>query len=300
MSELYAPSPISFKGGSDFVFDGHLQSSDVKFEGESGLDLGDSAPSLAGGSTFIVKGLKIVEHPAGYYHVAKYVGERGKVPHDIIRDRQYVYELMRRMGTPVMIKKMLTEEDVLAGTAETSPNFNDIYGQSRNRDPIDHGIGYVSKEKSTNEWINTATSKIITANTSPGAGYIPAPKYRGYGPGFITYIIEPDAAEDYFKHTPEGVLIKVQTATAQAPWWPDINDNDLLVHVELDRGGYIVGTQERYQAKMTNPVSIRGARERRGRQEYSGDFGSRYVINQTFQMALLPRIHEAMKVEVDR
>jgi hypothetical protein len=94
--------------------------------------------------------------------------------------------------------------------------------------------------------------------------------------------------------------MKVQTATAQAPWWPDIDDNDLLIHVELDRAGYIVGTGERYQAKMTNPVSIRGSKERRGRSEYSGDFGSRYVVNQTFEMVLLPKFHELYQVETDR
>jgi hypothetical protein len=105
---------------------------------------------------------------------------------------------------------------------------------------------------------------------------------------------------DFFKHTPQGVFTKVQTATAIAPWWPDINDNDLLVHVELDRSGRIIGTAERYQAKMSNPISIRGAKERRGRHEYTGDFGSRYVINTAFQMVLLPRNHEFQRVEVDR
>lgn len=298
MSEKAAPSPIKLEGESSLVVDPQATASGIKVEGSSDFEFAASFPPMIAQGTFTVHGLKVVEHPSGYHHVAKYIGEKN-VPHDIVRLRRYVYELMRRMGTPIMVKKMLTEEDVRAGTAETSPNFDDVYGQTRNRDPISHGIGYVSVEKHPEEWIDLATSEIVVSKTQP-AGTVAAPKYRGYGPGLLIWIIEPDAAVDFFKHTPEGVFTKVQTATAQAPWWPDINDNDLLVHVELDRSGYVLSTQERYQAKMTNPVSIRGAKERRGRQEYTGDFGSRYVVNTTFEMALLPGNHEAQYVEVDR
>lgn len=275
-------TPIHFGGGSDFEFKGF------------------TIPPMIGVGSFTVKGIRVLEHRSGYHHVGKYIGEHN-VPNDIAHTRRYVYELMRRMGTPVMIKKMITDDDVIAGTAEKSPNFDDVYGQTRNRDPISHGIGYVSVEKHPEEWIDLSTSHIIVSKTQP-ANTIPAPKYRGYGPGLLIWVIEPDAAVDFYKQLPEGVLMKIQTAHATAPWWPDINDNDLLIHIELDRAGYVKGTAERYQAKQTNPVSIRGSNERThgGRHEYTGDFGTRYVVNTTFEMVLLPENHEGLHVEVDR
>lgn len=298
MADHFEPAPLKLGGDSNFTVANNATGT-IALSGESDFAIEHSVPTLIGSSTFTVQGLKVVLHEAGYHHVAKYVGE-SNVPQDVKRTRRSVHELLRRMGTPVLIKKMLVADDMKNGTVEESANFDDVYGQTRNRDPLSHGIGFVSVEKHPNEWIDPATSKIFYSQTNPGAGYIPAPKYRGFGPGLLTYVIEPDAAEDFFKHTPEGVLMKVQTATAQTAWWPDINDNDLLIHVELDRSGYIVGTQERYQAKMTNPISLRGTRERRGRQEYTGDFGSRYVVNQTFQMVLLPNVHEFQQVETDR
>src|SRR5207237_738792 len=108
----------------------------------------------------------------------------------------------------------------------------------------------------------------------PAPTYVQAPFYRGFGPGYLTCLIEPDVALDFFKLTSTGALIKVQSQTVVAPWFPDINDNDLLVNVELDQQGNIVESSDRFQAKMTNPVSIRGL-DRRGRQEYSGDPGNR-------------------------
>lgn len=298
MADYYAPSPISFKGESDFEVNRNQETSNQSWSSQSSMEIGFSVPTLIGQGSFTTEGLQVIERLGGYHHVAKYVGERN-VPHDIVRMRRYVYELMRRMGTPILFKKMLNEEDTYDGTVTTSANFDDIYEQTRNRDPLSHGIGFVSTELSDDEWIDPTTSQIITGLKNP-SGYQQAPKYRGFGPGMLIYLIEPDAAVDFFKHTPEGVFMKVQTATAIAPWWPDINDNDLLIHVELDRSGRIVETGERYQTKMTNPISIRGAKERRGRHEYSGDFGSRYVINTTFEMVLLPRNHEFQKVETDR
>lgn len=300
MAEYVAP-PQTFKGGSDFTVQHNHEVSGQKFSGQSKMDVGFAFPKLIAKGNFTYEGLRTVEAKVGsYHHVAKYVGER-KVPHDIVRLRRYVYEICRRMGTPVMYKKMLTEEDTFNSTVTTSPNFSSIYGQTRNRDPLSHGIGYVSTELSTNEWINPSNGDIVTNLKNPG-GFQQAPKYRGFGPGLLIWIIEPDTAVDFFRHTPEGVFMKVQTATAIAPWWPDINDNDLLIHVELDRTGRITNTGERYQAKQANPISIRGSNERThpGRHEYSGDFGTRYVVNTTFQMTLLPRNHEFQHVEVDR
>lgn len=274
--------------------------SPITLSGESTLqaDYPSTVGPLSGSSSIVISGLLVVSSPTrGVRYVSKYVGEPN-TPHDIHRLRRSIYELMRRMGTPLIIKPMYTARDVDLGSAEPSPDFSSIYEQTRNRDPLSHGVGFVSKEKSTNEWYDS-NGVIVVSDTSPGSDYTQAPKYRGYGPGVLTWVIEPDATEDFFKHTPEGVLIKVQTATAQTAWWPDINDNDLLIHVEVDDEGNILGSQDRYQAKMTNPVSLRG-RDKRGRREYSADLGNRYIVNQTFQMALLPRQHELYNIDIDR
>lgn len=230
-------------------------------------------------------------------NVIRYTGE-GYVPQDIKRRRKQVMEAMRRFGTPVLVKRMFTDADVKAGTAERSPNFSAAYGQTRHDDPLSHGVGYVGVEKAGGEWVSPG-GDLVVAPTNPGAGYAPAPKYRGFGPGYLTYVIEPDVALDYFKLTDTGVLIKVQEATAQAPWYPDMNDNDLLINVVLDRMENVVDTTDRFQLKQTNPVSMRGL-DRRGGREYTEDGGNRFVVNQTFQMTRVPDGDVLYSVEVDR
>lgn len=230
--------------------------------------------------------------------VSRYVGGPA-TPQDVKRRRRQVYDAMRRFGTPVLIKHMFNPDDVITAEAVTSPGFNSAYGQGRNRDPISHGIGYVSTALSDNEWYHTTTGQIVISTTDPGASYEKAPKYRGFGEGQLVYIIEPDRAEDVFKVNEIGSFIKIQTAQAQAPWYPEIDDNDLIVHVTLDNHGTIVDTQERYQAKMTSPISVRGL-DRRGRREYTEDGGNRHVVGQTFEMTLIPNNDVLMEVEVDR
>jgi hypothetical protein len=61
----------------------------------------------------------------------------------------------------------------------------------------------------------------------------------------------------------------------------------------------VLKTHERYQAKQTNPITMRGL-DRRGRREYSGGGGNRFAINQTFEMTLVPTTHPLQKVETDR
>jgi hypothetical protein len=174
---------------------------------------------------------------------------------------------------------MFNPDDETNGLARKSDNFQSAYGQVRNRDPLSHGIGYCSLENSLDEWISPG-GDVISASTSPGSGYVPAPKYRGFGPGYLTYLIEPDAAFDIYLHSPAGAFVRVQQATAVAAWFPEINDNDLIVNVTLDRAGRVIDTGDRYVAKQTNPVSIRGT-DRRGRSEYSGDRGNAHLVNQT-------------------
>lgn len=230
-------------------------------------------------------------------YATKYVGIEN-APQDIKRLRRQVHDMMRRMGQPVIIKKMLTIKDVEDGLAERSENYDSVYGQTRNNDNLSWGTGFSSKEKSKNEFIDTTTGEIFTSDF-PESGWIQAPKYRGFGPSIVTYIIEPDVAEDYFKLTPEGAMMQVQTANATMGWYPKVNDNDLIINVELDENGHVASVGRRYQARMTNPITIRGL-DRRGRREYEGDLGNRHMVNQVYPMTLIPANHILMNVETDR
>lgn len=231
-------------------------------------------------------------------YAIKYVGQ-DSAPQDVKRLRRQVHDMMRRMGQPVIIKKMLTIVDVEKGYAERSANYSSIYGQTRNNDNLSWGIGFVSKEKSTDEWINPTNGDIVKSDFAPNPDWERAPKYRGFGPSIVTYLIEPDAPQDYFTLTPTGAMIQVQTADVTMGWFPQVSDSDLIINVELDEDGRVKSANRRYQAKVTAPVSIRGL-DRRGRREYSGDLGNRHVVNQTYSISLIPENHILMQVEIDR
>lgn len=235
-------------------------------------------------------------NPNGPTNVISYLGE-ANVPRSIRRQRKNNLDTMRRFGTPVILKHMYNAEDVENGIAEPSANFSSVYGQTRHNDPISHGIGYVSVERATNEWV-TPTGTLYIGNAPP-TGSVPAPKYRGYGPGFLIYAILPDVAEDVFKLTETGAMIRVQQAQVQMGWFPEANDNDLLIVCEIDKAENVIKTHERFLCKMTNPASMRGL-DRYGRRESSEDFGNRFITDQSFEMTLIPPNDELYKVEVDR
>jgi hypothetical protein len=209
------------------------------------------------------------------------------------------------MGTPMLHKPRFNDLDFQNDKVDKSPIYDDIYEQTRARDPLSHGVGFVSKTLSDNEWYDSS-GNIVVASTSPGTGWTQAPRYRGYGASTLTYVIEPDRSADFFKATPGGPLFKVQTATAIAPWWPDIDDNDLLISVELDSQGNVTATNERFECKNVNPVSIHGAGDRKGRRESGanwntvGQFPNTYLMNQSFDMTLVPHTDEIYNVETDR
>lgn len=246
------------------------------------------------GMRCVVHGLEVNTLPSGVSYVQKYVGETN-VPHDIKMTRKSSFEVMRRMGTPVIIKHLYTPEDVVKGIAEPSPDYDDIYEQTRADDPLSFGAGFVSVEKSEDEWINTTNGRVVTSKTG---NFPKAPRYRGFGPGYLTYIIEPDVTEDWYKHTEEGVFERVRSARVQAPWWPEIHDGDLITEATMDQGGNLLSTGKRYEAKMTTPNSIRGL-DRRGRQEFNSHPNT-HVVNQQFEMSALPNNHPYMEVEMDR
>lgn len=228
----------------------------------------------------------------------RYIGEPN-LPRDIKQHRGNNLDTLRRFGSPVIIKHMYNDMDVAAGIAQKSVNMDLTYGQTRHSDPVSHGIGYASVELSPNEWLSPDGRTIVTNNSSPGVGYTQAPKYRGYGPGYLVYAILPDVAQDVFKLNEVGALIRVQEAQVQMGWFPQVSDNDLITICRIDEAEHVVETYERYLAKMTNPVSMRGL-DRKGRRELSEDFGNRHIVDQWFEMALVPARDSLYDVEMDR
>lgn len=258
--------------------------------------------SIVLGSSPVIVDLPI--HGNDLINVMEYFGDPS-VPRDVWRRRVSSMQAMKRFGAPVILKHMYNDEDVQNGLAVNSPNFDSEYGQTRNRDPLSHGVGFVGAVRgqmilSSDEWYkNDGTGGIVKSLASPGSGYSHAPKYRGYGPGYLTYAIMPDTSEDVFRMNEGGALIHIQEAKIQMGFFPQINDNDLLITCELNRDYSVKKTYERYEFKQINQISIRGL-DRKGRREYGEDFGNRHVIQQEGPQVLLPHKDTVYSVEVDR
>lgn len=238
-----------------------------------------------------------------YTDVRYFLGD-AQVPREIKNQRNYTMEAMRRMGTPVLLKRMYTSEDVDQGNAQQSPFMDSVYKQSRQNDPVSYGTGFVSLDTQPGEWYDTATQKFAITDphsTAPTPTSVPAPRYRGYGPGFLTYVILPDRPEDVFKITPQGVMTQIQQAKVQLPWWPIMGDNDLLITVSLDNGGNIVQAYERYLLKQVMPITMRGM-DRSGRREVSSPNagGNRYWVGQECEANKIPLFDPLYGVEIDR
>lgn len=246
-----------------------------------------------------------------YKNVIRYLGDAG-ISQDILRRRRLSLETMRRMGTPVLIKHMFTIEDVEKGVAEPSVGLDTIYQQPIHDDQLSYGIGFVSTQKSTRgEWIKPATETEVAQlviREEPEPEWEAAPLYRGFGPGYLTYAILPDAPEDRYKLTEEGALIRVQQARLQLPWYPQVSDNDLLIPVEIDSSERIVQTFERYQLKQVYPITMRGAaalqRDGLGRREQDTinmtAGGNRHLVAQQCEANKVPETDPIYQVETDR
>lgn len=238
-----------------------------------------------------------------YSDVRYYYGEPG-VPRDVYNLRQSTMEALRYEGTPVLLKRMYTVRDLDEGKALRSPSYDSDYLQTRDNDPLSHGVGLVSPDISPSEWYDPITYEIMDAfnPSDPNGKPLPAPMYRGYGPGFLTYVILPDRPEDVYKLDPRGALTRIQSAKLQLPWWPLVGDNDLMIICEIDDQGWIVDTHERYQLKMVSPITMRGAEQMNGRREIQGAnaAGNRWWVGQECEAVKIPKEDPIYQVEVDR
>jgi hypothetical protein len=205
------------------------------------------------------------------------------------------------MGTPVLIKRMYTSEDVANGVAAETENWDPVYNSAiYATDYLSYGVGISSVETQDGEWFDTNTGDVVISATNPGSGYQAAPRYRGYGPGFLTYAILPDRPEDVWKLTEQGALQHVQQAMAQIPWWPQVGDNDLLITCSLNSNGTIAETYERYELHMVTPVTMRG-HDRYGAREFAANAsGNRWWVGQQCEMNEIPKNDIRYQVETDR
>lgn len=247
--------------------------------------------------------------PPQYIDVRDYSGDPD-VPRDVQNMRASNHDVMRWMGTPVLLKRIYTVADVEAGIAQESPTMDDMYEQpTYANDQLSHGVGYVSIETQEGEWYDPATGHLYYAPTKPDPSYLPAPKYRGYQQGYLAYAIMGDRPEDVMRFTEQGTLIRTQDATVQLPWFPRLGDNDLLIVCEVDPDGIIAETYERYQLKQVAPLTLRG-QDRLGRREVQPTMagispvegGNRYWIGQQANLELVPYATDEpiYQVDVDR
>lgn len=261
--------------------------------------------------------------PQGINYAYKYLGEPN-VPKAVTRRRRSVYDAMRRLGTPFLYKHRWTDNDVGLGLAMKSPAFDDTYGTSVTYDAISHGTGFVSQAMSPNEWYDKFGT-IVQSSTSPGPTYTRASMYRGYGPGWLVWCIQTDSPTDYLKLDEGGTVVRVQEPQIICPWFPTMEDGDLLISVQLDAGLNILRTFDIYELKKVRVTAVRGY-DKSGRRESRIDLqtpygqtgvppsgirgqnatetftpvGNAYGINQISVQNRLPLEHVAYSVETDR
>jgi hypothetical protein len=232
------------------------------------------------------------------------------VPWEVRDLRRTSADVYQYIGTPVLIKKMYTTRDVTDGIAQKVATFDYVMGQSEYwGDVLSHGIGICSIETQPGEWFgsedpdNPDIFTIIESNEQPFPWFVPAPKYRGYGPGFLTYVILPDRPEDQWKLSEQGALTRMQTATVQLPWYPEVGDNDILITCALDNQGRITETYERYQLKQMSPISMHGVNRRGARGVGDGPItanNNRMIIGYAGEISKIPDFDIAYSIEVDR
>lgn len=98
-------------------------------------------PVYPGTDALVVTDGLLLTPVGGVRMVAKYVGEPN-LPGAITRRRRTVYDAMRRMGTPVLVKHRFNATDLDSGDVVASPAFDDVYGQVPIYDDLSHGVGF--------------------------------------------------------------------------------------------------------------------------------------------------------------
>lgn len=194
-------------------------------------------------------------------------------PQEIKRLRRQNMDQMRRTGEPVIHKHRYNSGDATAGLAKNCPAcWDDIRGASRGDCMVCFNSRYVSLENDPAQWIDE--SGYLTDIPTD----LPAPLYGGYGPPFLTWMVEPDTSVDVFQVNNQGVLVNTQQAQGYAPWYPRMGDNDLIINVRLSTDDFTIQEiQERYELKKVNPQTVRGLGRIANYQDY--------YIGQQFEMA---------------
>ena len=231
----------------------------------------------------------------------KVVGNR-RTPQEIKRLRREVMDFCRKLGQPVVLKHQWGNADIVSGLAKNCPGcFDPAYAQTRNKCPVCFGIGIVSVEDDLQTNLYIENGELVTQ--AEQINEVRAPMYGGYGAGYLTWMIEPDTPVDIFKINEQGVMVQTQQANGIAPWFPELHDNDLAINVQLTPNyeieiintydmNFYNTNYERYQLKMTNPITVRGFGQRA--------LGQDFQVQQTFEMAHVPQTNILYEVPLDR
>ena len=223
---------------------------------------------------------------------------------DIRRFRTENMDACRTMGQPIVWRHRFDmldlerpyrleyfgrEEDEVA-CKRCPACYETVYEQPRTDCQVCNAVTIVSTEDAVDMWI-TEEGRLTDTDTG---GLDLAPRYRGFGPSVLTWIIEPNVPEDVFRISESGVLTRYQRAEGYAPWYPKMADQDIVINVALQftKDDYtITDTSERFLLDTVQPQQIRGF----GRMTTDQSYAS----GQSFQMARIERNHHLYSLEID-
>lgn len=219
------------------------------------------------------------------------------VPREIKRLRVASLEHCLTHGQPAIWRHRFHADDLVNGyRMETHSGtetigvrkcpacFDSIYGQPRNDCPVCFGSAFASTETQAGLFI-IDDGQALSA-TDDGSNVL-APRWRGFGPPVLTFVVEADAPVDEVRPDAKGALTGLEDVRMFAPWYPTMRDGDILMDVTLTDDGYTIESiDQRYQLKMTQPQTMRGSNPRK----HSRGF----MVGQTFNAARIPANDEAL------
>lgn len=216
-------------------------------------------------------------------------------PQDIRRLRLENMDMCRTMGQPIIWRHRFDVQDLESGYTLTLPEsgsltievercpacHDSVYDQARGDCPVCFNTTMVSTETLDDLWIN---ERGYLTSTDPGEDGQPAPRWGGFGPPVLTWMMQPDAPEEIFRLSERGVLTRTERNQGFAPWYPKMSDGDILINVELSPLDFAIEqTTERFLAATVQPMTIRGF----GRMTSD----RRFLVGQQFSMEKLPSNH---------